>query len=371
MKKFLFFLIFIYSKSLVAIESIATHALIMDYLTGDILYEKNAYEKTPPASMTKIMTSYIIFDLIKNKNLSLDDEFIISKKAYKMGGSRSFVEIDSKVTVKDLLYGVIIQSGNDASVALAENISGTEKEFANLMNKYAIELGMKNTNFINSSGWPHPNHYSTMYDLSVLSKNLIMNFPNLYKIFSKQEYKYNNILQYNRNLLLKYFDGADGLKTGYVKDSGYGIIGSSFKKNRRIIIAINGLESSKSRNSESQRLLNWAYRETNNSIILEKNQILKKADVWLGSKSTVNLVSKEKIIKTLDSEQSENVKIILKYNNPLEAPIKKGDTLGVIKIIIPNMETFETPIVSNENIKKTNILFRPFEAIRYLLFGNI
>ena len=269
---FLALLICISFKSLFALDTLATHAIIFDYKTKDILFEKNLHIKTFPASMTKIMTSYIIFDLIKNGNLNLDDKFTVSEKAYKKGGSRMFLELNSKVTVKDLLYGVIVQSGNDASIVLAENISVTEGGFADLMNEYAKKIGMKNTNFVNSSGWPHPNHYSTMYDLAILSAAIINDFPNLYNIFAKKEFTYNGIRQPNRNSLLKYYEGVDGLKTGYVRDSGYGIVVSTLKDDRRIILAINGLESSKSRINESEKLLNWAFHNTKHvTLICQKS----------------------------------------------------------------------------------------------------
>ncbi len=365
------FIIIITTSSSKGVDTKATHAIILDFDTNDILYEKNSHIHTPPASMTKIMTSYIVFDRIKNSNLKLNDEFIVSEKAYKKGGSRMFLEMNSKVSVEDLLYGVIVQSGNDASIVIAENISGSESAFADLMNEYSKKLGMKRTNFVNSSGWPHPNHYSTMYDLAILSKAIISDFPELYKIFSEKKFKYNKIMQLNRNVLLKYFKGADGLKTGYVKDSGYGIVVSSLRDNRRIILAVNGLESKKSRVEEATRLLNWAYINTKKVKLLSKDQILTEADVWLGKDKKVNLISEISLFATLTSEQESNIKTKLIYNKPINAPIQKGQKVGKIVIEISKRPPIEIALLAKDEVKMVNPIIRIFSGINYLIFGNI
>ncbi len=354
-----------------ALNSIATHAIIFDYETNEILYEKNAFEKTPPASTTKILTSYIVFDQIKKGNLQLDDKFRVSEKAYKKGGSSMFLETNTMVTVKDLLYGIIVQSGNDASIVVAENISGSERAFTDLMNEYAIKIGMKKSNFVNSSGWPHPLHYTTMYDLSVLSKAIIRDFPEMYKIFSEKEFTYNNITQPNRNSLLDLYEGTDGLKTGYVKDSGYGIVISTLKNGRRIIIAINGLESRKSRVIESERLLNWAYRNTTLQKIFKKGQVVKKTDVWLGNKNQVDLIVGQDILTTLKADQKNSIEAKIIYDRPIEAPIIKNQEIGKIIIEIKDKEPLEYPLYAKDSVKKINPVFRIFSAIRYLIFGNI
>tara|TARA_B100001123_G_C15237299_1_gene997663 strand:+ start:387 stop:1526 length:1140 start_codon:yes stop_codon:yes gene_type:complete len=367
----IFFLFLTFNKSL-SLDTKATHAVILDYDTNEIIFDKNGSEKTSPASMTKILTTYIVFDKIKKNNLSLEDKFKVSSKAYKKGGSRMFIEINSLVSVKDLLYGVIVQSGNDASIALAENISGSEEAFAKLMNEYAKELGMDNSNFINSSGWPDPKHYSSMKDLAILSKAIINDFPKLYKIYKEKKFTYNNIMQLNRNSLLKYYPGVDGLKTGYVKDSGYGIIVSSLKDKRRIIVAINGLESQKTRIEESEKLLNWAYRETKHYEILTKDQVMTSTDVWLGKNSTVDLISPKSIIKTLTHEEKENLTIKLKYDKPINAPIEANQIVGNINIIIPKKnQKIEIPLIAKNDVKRVNPLIRVFVALKYLIFGNI
>ena len=240
------------------------------------------------------------------------------------------------------------------------------------MNEYAENLGMTNTNFQNSSGWPDSNHYSTMKDLAILSKAIIDDFPELYKIFSETEFTFNiKGAQYNRNRLLKTYKGTDGLKTGYVKNTGYGIAATAVKDERRIIIVINGLKSSKERTIEAETLLNWAYNETKHFTIIKKGQILSSTDVWLGKKNKIDLISSKEIFTTLDFDQSQNVKIKLSYDKPLKAPIKKNQEIGKIKIEIPNKELIEIPLIASEDVKKTNVFLRIFVAIKYLIFGNI
>ena len=255
--KLLFTILFFLSitSKIYAIDTKATEAIVYDYNSQEILFEKNADIKTYPASMTKILTTYIVFDRIKNTNLSLSDKCSVSPKAYRMGGSRMFLEVSSKVTINDLLKGIIVQSGNDASVTIAECLSGTEEDFALIMNEYAKKIGMKNTNFSNSSGWPDKKHYSTVKDLLLLSNKLILDFPKYYQYFKEKKFKYNNINQPNRNKLLVHVEGTDGLKTGYTKDSGYGIASSVIRDERRISVVINGSKTSRERLNESEKLL--------------------------------------------------------------------------------------------------------------------
>ena len=263
MKSLLIFIVtYFITLSTYAIDTKAENAIVIDYNTNEILFEKNAYIAVPPASMTKIMTVYVIFDRLENSNLTIENTCSISAKAYNMRGSRTFLEIGERVKIKDLLRGIIIQSGNDASVAIAECLSGTENDFAILMNSYAKQLGMKNSNFINSSGWPEKDHYSTVRDLAILSNSLIRDFNDLYEYFKLKEFTYNEISQPNRNKLLKNFNGADGLKTGYTKKSGWGISASATRDNRRITVVVNGTNSSRSRLNETSNLLNWAFNQT-------------------------------------------------------------------------------------------------------------
>ena len=365
-----FLLLFFISFSSYAIDTKAEQAIVVDFNTEEILFEKNADVLIPPASMTKIMTVYATFDRLKKTNLSINDTCIISPRAYKIGGSRTFLEIDDKVSISDLLKGIIVQSGNDASVALAECLGGTESDFAKLMNVYANKLGMKNSNFINASGWPQENHYSTVRDLSILSNFLIKDFTDLYEYFKLEKFTYNEINQPNRNKLLLSFEGADGLKTGYTKRSGWGISGSAIRDNRRITVVINGTNSSRSRLNESSNLLNWAFSQTSQKMLLKKNQFVKKVDLWLGNQPSINLVSEKDIISILSFDQIQLINTTIAYNNPTNAPIKKGEKMGIMTINIPGKQSIEVNLIAEKSVDNINPLFRIFAAIKYLIFGN-
>ena len=373
MKK-LFFTILIsfilFASKLYAIDTKAEQAIVMDFDTNEILFEKNSNIKTPPASMTKIMTVYAAFDRLKNTDLSIENECVVSAKAYKMGGSRTFLEIDDKVSIDELLKGIIIQSGNDASVALAECLAGTEDDFAKLMNVYAKRLGMINTNFLNSSGWPEDDHYSTVYDLALLSNALIREFPDLYLYFSDKEFTYNDIKQPNRNKLLSSVQGADGLKTGFTKASGWGIAATAKRDNRRITTVINGTNSSRSRLNEASNLINWAFSQTSQKLLVDENQVIVEVDVWLGNKPRVNLVSSKKVVSTLSFDQIQLIKSSLHYKKPIEAPIKKGEVLGKLIIDIDGKPNIEVELISQESIGSVNPISKVFAAMKYLIFGT-
>ena len=265
-----FLIVLFFTHSVLAIDTTANEAIVYDWNTNEILFSKNSVHKSIPASMTKIMTVYVVFDRIKNTNLSINDECTVSPKAYKMGGSRTFIEIDEKVTISVLLRGIIIQSGNDASVAIAECLSGTEDDFAKLMNVYASKLNMSNSNFTNASGWPEDNHYSTVNDIAILSNALIRDFPDLYHYFSEKEFTHNKIKQPNRNRLLNTVPGVDGLKTGYTKKSGWGIAASSIINDRRITVVINGTNSSRQRLLESEKLIKLGFQRNHTKKNLKK-----------------------------------------------------------------------------------------------------
>ena len=373
MKKVLFYLsifLFLNSNNLLAIDTKAEEAIVYDFDTKEILFQKNANTKTIPASMTKIMTIYIAFDRIKNTNLSITNECRVSPRAYKMGGSRTFLEIDDTVTIDSLLKGIIVQSGNDASIALAECLAGTEEDFAKLMNIYSKKLGMNNTNFTNSSGWPDENHFSTVNDLSILSYYLIKNFPDLYNYFSMKEFTYNEISQPNRNKLLKFVDGADGLKTGFTKESGWGIAATALRNNRRIIIVINGTNSSRSRLNEATNLINWAFNQTTQKTIVNENQLIKEVDVWLGSETKVKLITAEKVISTLSFDQIQFMETSIEYNKPIAAPIIKGQQYGELLIKINGKPNISIPLVAENNISKVNPFLKIIAAAKYLIFGT-
>jgi D-alanyl-D-alanine carboxypeptidase (penicillin-binding protein 5/6) len=371
-KLFLAFLFssILFTSKLYAIDTKAEQAIVMDFDTNEILFEKNSNIKTPPASMTKIMTVYAAFDRLKNTDLSIENECIVSAKAYKMGGSRTFLEIDDKVSIDELLKGIIIQSGNDASVALAECLAGTEDDFAKLMNVYAKRIGMRNTNFLNSSGWPEDNHYSTVYDLALLSNSLINEFPDLYLYFSDKEFTYNDIKQPNRNKLLSSVQGADGLKTGFTRASGWGIAATAKRDDRRITAVINGTNSSRSRLNEASNLINWAFSQTSQKLLVDENQVIVEVDVWLGNKPRVNLVSSKKIVSTLSFDQIQLIKSSLEYKRPIEAPIKKGEVYGKLLIDIDGKPNIEVELIAQENVGTVNPISKVFAAMKYLIFGT-
>ena len=363
-------IIILTSTQLFAIDTKAEQAVVVDFDTNEILFEKNPDLKTPPASMTKIMTVYAAFDRLKNTELSINNECIVSAKAYKMGGSRTFLEIDDKVSIDELLKGIIIQSGNDASVALAECLAGTEEDFAKLMNVYAKRLGMYNTNFVNSSGWPEDDHYSTVLDLAILSNAIIREFPNLYLYFSDKEFIYNDIKQPNRNKLLNSLQGADGLKTGFTKASGWGIAATAKRDDRRVTVVINGTNSSRTRMNESSNLINWAFSQTSQKKLVNEGQIILQADVWLGNKPRVNLLSSKKVISTLSFDQLQLIKSSIEYKKPIEAPILKGNTYGKLLIEIAGKPNIEVDLVAEEDVGSINPILKIFAAIKYLIFGT-
>ena len=351
----------------------AKQVILYDHETKKVLFEKNSNDPMKPASMAKIMTAYIVFDRLQEGSLSLDDKFIVSKKAWRKGGSRTFLKLNSEVTIRDLLMGLIVQSGNDAAIVLAEGISGSEEDFALQMNQYAQSLEMNNTFFTNSTGWPHEDLITTAYDLLILTEGLIKNFPELYKLFLEKEFTFNNISQPNRNPLLigRYkVPGADGLKTGHTKESGYGLIGSIVRKNRRITIVVNGLNSMRQRGKESKRLIEFAFRETFLLRAFHNNNILGTANVWLGNKSKINLIA-EKPFKTIVNRSSlRMIKTTLLWNDPVKAPVKIGQKIGTININIPGRDTLRLNLVSKDYVGELGPIDKIKSAINYLIFGG-
>ncbi len=289
MKHFLFSLLalLLFSSAAIAQEmqapqTEAKQAIIVDYETGTVLYEKNADEKMPTSSMSKVLTTIVVYDAIRDGKLKLDQMLPVSERAWKMGGSRMFLDLNSTVKVEDLVKGVVIQSGNDACVVLAEGVAGTEENFAELMNRKAADIGMDHSHFMNSNGWPDPNHYSTARDLAKLGVYLIQNYPEDYKYYSEKEFVYNNIKQGNRNPLLYKTLGADGIKTGHTEDGGYGVIGSAVANGRRIVMVINGTSSMQARADESEKLIKWAEVSFKNMDLVKKDRVVAKIPVVLG-----------------------------------------------------------------------------------------
>ncbi|MDC3062257.1 D-alanyl-D-alanine carboxypeptidase [Candidatus Pelagibacter sp.] len=361
------------------IEIKARTAILQDYLSGEILYEKEPDRSIYPASMTKIMTSIIAFDLIKSGDLNLDEKFIISEKAWRLstaGYSSMFVMVGDEVSVEDLLKGIIVASGNDACIALAEGIAGTEEEFAIMMTSKAKEIGMDNTNFANSSGINDPDNYSTVRDIMIMSNYLIKNHPEYYKWFAETEFTWDRtggdpITQGNRNPLLYKNMGADGIKTGYLAVEKYSLASSIEKKGRRLIAVGSGFETKSSRSRESSKLL--TYGLTNFDLVeISKSKVpLDKVDVWLGKESTVDVYTKNDIYKIIKKGQKRKLKIKVVYNGPIEAPIKKDQILAKLKIIYDQELIDEYNLLSQKDVKKVNIFSRLMKSINYLIWGDV
>jgi len=365
---------FIWIKSsisqLLDIKSPAKQVIIYDHEADEVLFEKNADQIMKPASMAKVMTAYLVFDKLKDQSLQMSDTFLVSNNAWRMGGSRSFLELNSNVTVKDLLLGLIVQSGNDAAVVLAEGISGGEEAFAREMNRYAKILGMNNTYFTNATGWPHPDLKTTSRDLIILTLNMINNFPKLYELFNEKVFTYNNIKQSNRNPLLYSMNGADGLKTGHTNESGYGLIGSVKKNNRRVSIVINGLNSKKKRTFESKRLFNIVFRETALLSLFNDKKSLATANIWLGKQPQVDLVAEKAFKKIISPLELNKTKIKIQWQDPISAPIAKGDKVGDILIDIPGKELIKQNVVSSQNIDTMSTFMKAKSIFMYLLYGE-
>ena len=357
-------------SQLLDIKSPAKQVIIYDHEADEVLFEKNADQIMKPASMAKVMTAYIIFDKLKDQSLQMSDTFLVSNRAWRMGGSRSFLELNTNVSIKDLLLGLIVQSGNDAAVVLAEGVSGEEEAFAREMNRYAKILGMNNSYFTNATGWPHPDLKTTSRDLIILTRNIINNFPKLYELFNEKIFTYNNIKQSNRNPLLYSMNGADGLKTGHTNESGYGLIGSVKKNNRRVSIVINGLNSKKKRTFESKRLFNIVFRETALLSLFNDKKSVAKANVWLGKQPQVNLVAEKAFKKIISPLELNKTKIKIQWQDPISAPIAKGDKVGNIFIDIPGKELIKQNIVSSQNIDTMSTFMKAKSILMYLLYGE-
>jgi D-alanyl-D-alanine carboxypeptidase (penicillin-binding protein 5/6) len=355
------------------IDSSAEFAFVTDFGSGKVLMEKQPDALMKPASMAKIMTVYIAFERIADGSLSLDDTFLISEKAWRKGGSKTFVEVGKEVSVRDLLYGVVVQSGNDAAIAIAEGISGTEEGFAEEMNYVARKLGMENTVFRNSTGWPHLEQHTTARDLNILATALIREFPadkypELYPMFAEKDFTYNGIKQGNRNPLVYGTQGADGLKTGHTAESGYGLVGSAHRDGQRVVMVLNGMKSMKQRSSESRRLIDLMFREFKLYRFYEKGQPVDRANVWLGTKNKIDLVLEEPLHLVMARSDRRKMKVSVNWNDPVPAPITAGQAIGTLVLELPSGKT-TYPLLAAENVDGLGMFDRVGEALKYLIFG--
>ncbi len=374
----LFFLSFS-QKSFAEIDIDVKHIIIQDHHSGKILYERDADARIYPASMTKIMTAIVAFDLIKKGEASLDEMITISEKAWRMsqsGYSSMFIMLNDKVSVEDLLKGIIIISGNDACVALAEGLSGTEEDFVILMNEKSEEIGLQNTNFNNSSGINDTENYSTVRDILKMSRYLINTYPEFYTYFADTSFTWDRtggdpITQGNRNPLLYKDIGADGIKTGFLTVEQYSLAASIKKGERRITSVGSGFKSKNGRSRESAKILNWGLRRFDTIEVANKNKIISSLNLWLGQKNYVDVVPSEDIFVTIPKRKKKTIKAIVEYESPIQSPVKIGDKLGLLKIFISDELVKEIDVLSAESIKKSNIFSRLFKSLNYLVWGDV
>jgi len=379
----IFFIILIFllfqQKSYSQIEVDANYVILQDHLSGKILYEKNADDKIYPASMTKIMTSIVTFDLLKKGETSLDEMITVSEKAWRLsqsGYSSMFIMLNDQVSVEDLLKGIIIISGNDACVALAEGLSGTEKDFVMLMNEKAEEIGLENTNFNNSSGINDVSNYSTVRDILKMSRYMIQNYPEYYSYFKETSFTWDRtggdpITQGNRNPLLYKDVGADGIKTGFLTVEKYSLASSIKSGKRRMTAVASGFKTKNSRSRESMKLLNWGLRKFDTIQIAKKDEIMTSLNVWLGKKSKVEILPSEDVYLTIPKRKKKIIKAVFEYDGPIPAPIKKGDTLGLLNVYVSDELKKQINILAAEDIEKSNIFSRIFKSLNYLVWGDV
>ena len=353
-------------------KSGAEYALLIEYETNQVLYEKNSRKKIYPASMSKLMTLYILFDYLDKNIISLDEKIFISENAWRKGGAVSdsstmFAEVSSYISIENIIKGIVIQSGNDACIAIAEAISGSEEIFSNEMNSYAKKLGMNDSNFVNSTGLHDDNHYSTPLDMTILAKSLIKDFPNFYHYFSEKSFTWNGIFQPNRNNLLGNNLGIDGLKTGKTSQSGFSMVVSSKKENIRLIGIISGLSSRDSRTLEMKKLINYGQRSFRKYKLFTNSDIIKKVKVWDGKKNYLNMIISEDINLLLNIRAKRNLNAKILFNEPIIAPIKKDQVIGKLILFNDKVEIMNSNLISGEDVERKNIFGRTIQKIGYLI----
>ena len=362
------------SPAMAAIATKAPHAFLMDVQTGAVLLDKDGDKPMAPASMSKLMTVFMLLEALKEGRVSLDSMFSVSEYAWQHGGAASgsstmFLKPHEQVKVEDLLRGIVVQSGNDACIVVAENLGVTEAEFAQKMTKRAREIGLTDSNFANATGWPNPEQLMSARDLARLARELMVRFPSFYEIFSEKSFTHNGIKQGNRNPLLYRFPGADGLKTGHTEDSGYGLVGSAKVNDRRLILVINGLATNKDRSEESERLLNWGFSEFTNVTLFKKGETVDSAEVWLGAKNSVTLQAPEDLTITMPRSARREMKVSVVVDQPIAAPIRIGQKVATLKVTAPGMDPIERPLLAAESIERLGFTGRIVAAAKYLFWG--
>jgi serine-type D-Ala-D-Ala carboxypeptidase (penicillin-binding protein 5/6) len=352
------------------IDTQARSALVMEVETGTVLLNKNADERIPPASMSKLMTAYVVFDYLKQGRATLDDELPVGERAWRTGGSKMFVPLGARVKISDLIRGMIVQSGNDACVVLAEGLAGSEAAFVEQMNQKAKEIGLTNSHFANVDGLPNPEHWMTAHDLATVAMRTIVDFPQFYEIYGEKEFTYNKITQGNRNPLLYKDLGADGLKTGHTEEAGYSLVGSAKRGERRVLVVLSGLPSSKARAQESERLIEWAFREYNTVPLFTAGATVDEAAVWLGGQPKVPLTVAKDLVVTVPRKSRKNMKVTLAYDQPVAAPIRKGQQFGKIVVAVPDLQPVETPLVAATDVDRMGAFGRIATVAGHMIWGS-
>ncbi|MEL6584699.1 MAG: D-alanyl-D-alanine carboxypeptidase family protein [Pseudomonadota bacterium] len=356
-------------SGLFAYDTAAREVLVIDYDTGAVLLEKNADMAVPPASMSKLMTLNMLFEALEEDRFDLSDTFTVSETAWRKGGSTMFLEPRHRPTVEDLIRGIIVHSGNDACIVVAENLAGSEAAFAAQMTARGREIGLTASNFANATGWPDPTHRMSIRDLVVLGERMIRDFPDHYPYFAESEYSWQGISQPNRNPLLTAGVGGDGLKTGHTEEAGFGLVGSAMQEGRRIVFAVNGLASSSARAIETEQITRWAFREFENATLFEAGAQVAEAPVWIGASENVPLVTAEDIIATIPRGSLADISALAVFDGPLSAPVAAGAQVGHLSITIPNMPPLEVPLLAANDVAEAGFFSR-FGAAAGLLAND-
>src|SRR6185312_7528041 len=351
------------------VDTAARWAFIMDFNSGATLLDKDADVSMPPSSMTKLMTAYLVYAALKSGKLKLTDELPVSEKAWRMGGSKMFVQVGTSVKVEDLIRGMIVQSGNDACIVLAEGIAGSEEQFVEQMNAKAKQLGLTNSNFRNSTGWPDPEHRMSCRDIATLARRIIQDFPEYLHYDSEKSFKYNNIEQENRNPLVQK-GTADGLKTGHTDDGGYGLCATSERNGRRVIVVLNGMTSMHQRAEEGERMMEWAFREFENVTLFTAGDVVERAPVWLGTAPSVPLVGGRDLIVTMPRNWRKNANISVAYAAPISAPVAKGDQLGKLTVSGQGVPAMEVPLLAGADVPKLGLPGRAMAVLSHYVTGS-
>jgi len=347
----------------------AQWAVVIDFATGATLLDKDADVQMPPSSMTKLMTAYIVYSMLKAGRLKLDQDLPVSERAWRMGGSKMFVQIGSQVKVEDLIRGMIIQSGNDACIVLAEGIAGSEEQFVVLMNQKAKELGLTNSVFRNTTGWPDPEHHMSVRDIATVARRIIADFPEYYKYDSEKTFRYNNIDQGNRNPLVQK-NLADGLKTGHTEAGGYGLVASAERGGRRVIVVLNGMPSMRVRSEEGERVLEWAFREFEDVRLFSAGDTIETAKVWLGDKPSVPLISGRDLVVTMPRNWRDHAKISTEFSSPITAPVRKGDVLGKLVMSGDGVPAMEVPLLAGADVALLGLPARGMAVLSHFVTGS-